>query len=351
VAVGAWDHFTVTASGPTNHAPVVTVADMSATVSQTLSASSLFSVTDADNDTITKYQFWDATTGGGYFTVNGVTQGANQIIEVTAAQLAQTSFVVGAGGDDLFVRAYDGTTWSVATGAWDHFHMTASAPTSNHAPVVTVADKSATIGQTLSASSLFSVADADNDTITKYQFWDATTGGGYFTVNGVTQGANQIIEVTAAQLAQTSFVVGSGGDDLFVRAYDGTTWSVATGAWDHFHLTASAPTSNHAPVVTVADMSATVGQTLSASSLFSVADADNDTITKYQFWDATPGGGHFTVNGVTQGVNQIIEVTAAQLAQTSFVVGAGGDDLFVRAYDGTTWSVATGAWDHFHLTA
>src|SRR5215467_13691783 len=108
---------------------------------------------------------------------------------------------------------------------------------------------------------------------------------------------------------------------------------------------------NHAPVVTVADKSATVGQTLSASSLFSVSDADNDTITKYQFFDATTGGGSFTVNGVTQGYNQVIEVTAAQLAQTSFVVGAGGDDLYVRAYDGTTWSVATGAWDHFHLTA
>jgi hypothetical protein len=54
---------------------------------------------------------------------------------------------------------------------------------------------------------------------------------------------------------------------------------------------------------------------------------------------------------VTQGANQIIEVTAAQLAQTNFVIGAGGDDVFVRAYDGTTWSVVTGAWDHFHLTA
>jgi hypothetical protein len=29
----------------------------------------------------------------------------------------------------------------------------------------------------------------------------------------------------------------------------------------------------------------------------------------------------------------------------------GGDDLYVRAFDGTTWSVATGTWDHFHLTA
>jgi hypothetical protein len=220
----------------------------------------------------------------------------------------------------------------------------------NHSPVVTVSNLSNQAGTVLSASSLFSVTDAENNTITKYQFWDATSGNGYFTVNGVTQGANQIIEVTAAQLAQTSFVVGAGVDDLYIRAYDGISWSVMVGAWDHFSYTGSAPT-NHAPVVTVADMSATVGQTLSASSLFSVADADNDTMTKYQFWDATTGGGHFTVNGVTQGANQIIEVTAAQLAQTSFVVGAGGDDLFVRAYDGTTWSVATGTWDHFHLTA
>jgi hypothetical protein len=35
-----------------------------------------------------------------------------------------TSFVVGAGGDDLFARAYDGTNWSVEVGTWDHFHMT-----------------------------------------------------------------------------------------------------------------------------------------------------------------------------------------------------------------------------------
>jgi hypothetical protein len=50
------------------------------------------------------------------------------------------------------------------------------------------------------------------------------------------------------------------------------------------------------------------------------------------------------------GVNQIIEVTAAQLAQTNFVVGAGGDDLYVRAYNGTNWSVEAGAWDNFDMT-
>src|SRR5438093_55658 len=98
------------------------------------------------------------------------------------------------------------------------------------------------------------------------------------------------------------------------------------------HLTATAPT-NHPPVVTVANMSAAVGQTLSASSLFSVADADNDTIKIGRASCRERGYGYFTVGGVAKRYNQIIEVTAAQRAQTSFVVGAGLYDQYVRAYD------------------
>src|SRR5947209_1989029 len=97
-------------------------------------------------------------------------------------------------------------------------------------------------------------------------------------------------------------------------------------------------------------MCSAVGQTLSASSLFSVTDADNDTITKYQFWDATAGGGHFTVNGRSEERRVGKEGRSRQLAQPRFEVGAGGDDIYVRAYDGTNWSVETGAWDHFFLT-
>jgi len=40
-------------------------------------------------------------------------------------------------------------------------------------------------------------------------------------VNGVVQGANWAIDVTAMQLAQTTFQSGSGSDDLWVRANDG----------------------------------------------------------------------------------------------------------------------------------
>jgi hypothetical protein len=70
------------------------------------------------------------------------------------------------------------------------------------------------------------------------------------------------------------------------------------------------------------------------ADLFGATDADNDPLS-YVFYDATPGGGHFVVNGVTQAANQIFAVTAAQLAQTTFVPGPGqSDDLLVGAIDG-----------------
>jgi hypothetical protein len=125
-----------------------------------------------------------------------------------------------------------------------------------------------------------------------------------------------------------------------VRAFDGTSW----GAWKQFHVNAPI---NQAPVATAADFPTTPGQNIAATSLFGVTDADSDTITKYQFWDSTsdPSSGHFVVGGVAQGTNQNIDVTAAQLSATSFQSGSSSDDLWVRAFDGTSWSV----WTEFHV--
>ena len=109
----------------------------------------------------------------------------------------------------------------------------------------------ATHNQNIAASSLFSVTDADDDSITKYQFWDSTAdpASGHLVVGGMVQGTNQAIDVTAAQLAGTTFQSGSGSDDLWVRAYDGFVWS----DWKEFHVNAR---SIHAPVVTASDFTA-----------------------------------------------------------------------------------------------
>ena len=66
-------------------------------------------------------------------------------------------------------------------------------------------------------------------------------------------------------------------------------------------------------MVTTTDKTATAGQSFSLSSLFSVSDADGDTITKYELWDSTSDAtsGHFVVNGVAQPAGTMIEITAA----------------------------------------
>ena len=197
-------------------------------------------------------------------------------------------------------------------------------------------------GQSFAASSLFTARDADGDAITKYAFWDTGAGGGHFVLNGVAQGAGQEIDVTAAQLSQLSYQSGLGADTLWVAAYDGKQW----GNWSNsFTVTGQADT---APTVTGSNVTAAHGQSFAASSLFTARDADGDTISKYAFWDTGTGGGHFVLNGVAQGVNQEIDVTAAQLSQLSYQSGSGADTLWVAAFDGMQW----GNWSSsFSVTA
>jgi hypothetical protein len=309
-----------------------------------VAAAGLFTVSDSNNDSMIKYQFWDSTSdpASGYWIVNGVAQGTNVAIDVSAAQLSQARFQSGIIADDLWVRAFDGALWS----NWKEFKITPS----DQAPVVTALDKvvphATSFPQSiLLASSLFSVSDADADPITNYQFWDSTPDAqsGYWVANGVHQGANQAIDVTAAQLSQTTFDYGSETDDLWVRAYDGAQWS----AWKEFHVIAPA---NHAAQIAASNVSPGRTQTsLTASSLFGASDAEGDGLS-YQFWDSTSDAtsGHWVVSGIAQGANVAINVTAAQLSQTSFSLGtAGSDDLWVRAYDGSVWS----AWKEFHVGA
>src|SRR6202035_1220853 len=114
--------------------------------------------------------------------------------------------------------------------------------------------------------------------------------------------------VSAAQLAQTTYQSGSGADTLWVRAFDGTQWS----AWSQsFTVTGPADT-KPVVVVTSANVSATHGQSFTASSLFTASDPDGDPIAQYDFWNTGAGGGHFALNNQMLGTNQDNYVSAAQ---------------------------------------
>jgi hypothetical protein len=130
-------------------------------------------------------------------------------------------------------------------------------------------------------------------------------------------------------------------DDIYVQISDGR----AVSSLGNFHISAGV---NHAPVLTVADMHAVPGQSLQASSLISVTDADNDALI-YNFFDNTPAAssGHFVVNGTVMAAQTTFGLTAAQLAQTVFVTGAAGtpDDIYTQISDGH----AVSSLGNFHI--
>ena len=189
----------------------------------------------------------------------------------------------------------------------------------------------------VAASSLFTVGDADNDAITAYRFWDGTTdpSSGHFELNGVVQPqTGSAIEITAAQLAGLTYKPGTVADDLWFRANDGQTWS----DWTHF---TENPPPNHAPVVTGSNQSVPNGTEVLVSSLFGVSDTDGDQIIAYRFWDGTNNlaSGHLEVNNVVQAQSpSAFEVPATQIGGVTYTAGAVPDDLWVRAFDGHTWS-------------
>ena len=150
----------------------------------------------------------------------------------------------------------------------------------NHAPQVNLlsGDVSATAAQSIAVSSLFSGSDFDGDTLTYYLYdANASANSGHFVVNGVTVPAQTIYQVTAAQLAQATFVAGAGGsaDDIYVQAYDGTAYS----GWNTSVHVAVPGAVNHAPTVNRpagANVTANAAQALNVSSLFSGSDVDGD---------------------------------------------------------------------------
>ena len=328
------------AAAPVNHAPVLTVpaSTVTANVNQSLQASTLFSATDADGNALT-YFFQDGSSAAnsGHFVLNGAAIANGAGFHVSAAQLAQLSFVTGSVDDDLSVQLAD-DQGALSAAAGFHVHVV------NHAPVLTVAAAvSAMAGQSLQVSGLFSATDADGDALT-YFFQDGTSAAnsGHFVLNGTAFANGAGFNVNAAQLAQLNFVVGSVDDNLSMQLAD-DKGALSAGAGFQIHV-------DQAPVLAApATVSATAGQSLQASSLFSASDAEGDALT-YFFQDGTSAAnsGHFALNGAAFANGAGFHVSAAQLAQLTFVAGSVDDDLSMQVAD-DKGALSAGVGFHVHV--
>jgi autotransporter-associated beta strand protein len=169
---GPWSQpFTVT-----DTAPLVAVTNANVTVSHLtpVSATSLFTATDADGDPIVQYDFWDNGSAGGTWLLNGnpLLLGTDNF--VNASQLSQVTYRGGAGTETIWERASDGIQY----GAWVSLNATDTAPVTTpvHSQVSAVNTK------TFAVSSLFTANDADGDLITQYDAWSNGGGGGHWQV-------------------------------------------------------------------------------------------------------------------------------------------------------------------------
>ena len=174
---------------------------------------------------------------------------------LTAAQLAQTVFVAGAAGvsDDIYVQVSDGQ----AVSGLGELHVNVV----NHAPVLTVATVSAAPGQTLQAVKPDQRSDADNDALT-YNFLDNSpaANSGHFVFNGTVMPAGTTFGLTRRNLRRPySWPEPPAFPTISTyRSSDGH----AVSSLGNFHIN----NPDHAPVLTVANVSAVAGQTIQAQA-------------------------------------------------------------------------------------
>jgi len=344
---GPWLSWTMVSQRTTNVNPVVTAPNRNIDLNQWRLLNEIFSVSDADGDSPVRYEFIDDTAAGGsgYLWVNGLTLPAGTTIAVDAAGLGNVWVRGGSvgGTDSIRIRAtdgYDAGSWS----SWTTLSLsTRTQP--NRPPVADATNNAVQVGQTAFAGTLFGISDPDGDAPVSYELWDGSAGAGKFRVDGVDQAARVAIPVSAAQLAQTVYVAGTGpgSETLWVRAYDGQAWS----GWEDWTMFTHNSSGNSPPAVNATNRNIDLNQWRRITELVTVSDLDANAINQLQVRDATAtaGSGYLWADGASYG--QGATVTTASLADTWVRGGAtaGSNTYDVRAFDGIAWS----NWSSFSL--
>ena len=162
------DDFTFRTINP-NRVPIVSINNQTVEANATNNISSAVSVSDADEDTISKYKVKD-TAGANSFYISGNAVDATGVNGYEFASSALSTLSVkgdsSEGTQTLQIAAYDGTAW----GDWTDFTVTTQG--ANRAPTLSVNVPTLSVGKwvQLGASGFgFTYNDADGDAATKYE--------------------------------------------------------------------------------------------------------------------------------------------------------------------------------------
>jgi Peptidase M10 serralysin C terminal len=308
--------------------PSVNIIRKEVEITDSILLSSMIETLDLDGNPITRYRFRDNgfLNYSGYFSVNGVKQAAGVWIEVSAAQLSQVRYHAALieASENIGVQVYDGNFWSNA----DYDTIT-SIPFNGYRPVVTVANGSILETENrkisngdfsvLGGTNLFKVTDQDGDAPVRFYFVDRAVNGvsGYFVLNGVAKPQGQFFLVEASEINSLRYVGGAYGptsEKIGVMAYDGKFWS------NLVEFTMNTTPNQFIPDLVPRDITSPLGGVLPASDLFTVTDADGNTMKRIWFLDTgiSATSGHFTVNGVQQAAGSFFNVAYRDLGTVQY---------------------------------
>jgi|GEM_PF-3161456 len=295
---------------------------------RSIAASEIFNVTDADNDSITRYFIADQTTNeaSGFWELDGQAQTAGTFFQITAAELPLLRFVGGFPG---------GTTDLVAVQAFDGFSFSEirTLPVVTSAPSTIVGNQATVLaGETISASSLFNVLDGDGDTPRSYFITDRSTSAstGHFELDGERLASASFTQLNPNQFARLRYRGGSvaRAEGIGVQVYDGFEFSEITNF-----------------VVSTTTISASVlpRRSIDVSSLASFQGPNGGSAVEYRLLDRFASGltGNFELDGNRLPSGTFFEVTAAEFERLEYVGGAYGpvvEPILISASDGTGFS-------------
>jgi hypothetical protein len=207
----------------------------------TLNLAATTLVTDADQNTMKRYQFYNTSLNPnhGEIVFKGVVQPRQTWITVDAADFGEIMFVTKNANftQTISYNAFDGLHWSAGINRIDIQTNFVIPPTK---PIFrpTQPEFYESQRQSRSLSSMFSKQDAGVP-YTMYEILDPTPDlvTGYFATNGIRLPGGSIRQLTPGQFANSTYVTAAYEDhrreSVYIRAYNGQFW----GDWEKVDIT------------------------------------------------------------------------------------------------------------------
>ena len=302
-----------------NFPPSVNALTASVQIGDSIRLDRLFDAFDLDGNPITRIRFRDnglASTSG-FFTINGVRQESNILIEVDASEVVDVRYTAG------LIEATE--SFSIQVGDPSRLSSISTAfvftvPGNFFAPTVNPIPGSVQEREVLNPSTLFTVSDPEDNPIVRYFIVDraANDAGGFFELNGVRQESGQFFIVEADQLDDLEYIGGRFGqtENIGIQAFDGEFFS------DVVDIPVTTLPNRFAPEVDTFNVNSAPGRDIAGSSLFSFTDRDGNTPKTIGFLDTglAADSGFFTVNGVRQAAGTFFTISGDELNTVRYQV-------------------------------